>query len=211
MAPPKKLPSNRPMPSTHRRAPQKPGEPALPAPPPAMPSTHRAKPPAQLALVDDGNRYRVRDKDFLKVHGEDLSKADAEKLKLEVTTSGKSRTARLEPMAAPTPATDPRLAELQGAAIAAAAKAAADANARVEARNRIFKHEALPEEDDLALADGLAVAGDIDDVEIDEGDVDDLLGEVEALPTPEDIAHVERHATPTGADDARHRIDMETL
>lgn len=150
--------------------------------------------------MDDGTRYRVRDKDFLKVHGEDLTKVDAERLKLEVTTSGKSRTARLEPMSAPTPATDPRLAELQGAAVAAAATAAAEANARVEARNRIFKHEAMPEEDDLALADGLAAAGDIDDVEIDEGDVDEILSEVEALPTPEDVAHAEKHAAPSDGD-----------
>lgn len=213
MAPPKKLPSNRPMPSTHRRAPQKPGEPALPAPPPAMPSTHRAKPPAQLALVDDGNRYRVRDKDFLKVWGEGLTKAEAEKLKLEVTSTNRSRTARVEPMTNPTPETDPVLASLQASARAASANAAAEANARQAERARRFAPaptalaaavEPIDFDEELAtLGQDIAVAEvertgkdyppaneDAEDEvsNLSDDEVEELLEDIERVPALEEIA-----------------------
>lgn len=203
MAPPKKLPSNRPMPSTHRRAPQKPGEPALPAPPPAMPSTHRAKPPAQLALVDDGNRYRVRDKDFLKVWGEGLTKAEAEKLKLEVTSTNRSRTARVEPMTNPTPEADPVLASLQASARAASANAAAEANARQAERARRF----APAPEALAAAVApvdLYVVEDDEQVLTDderelqaltEDEMGDLMSELGEIPSLEEVAEVDHRAS----------------
>lgn len=170
MAPNKKPP--RPMPSTHKAAPQR--DPVTKPPAPAMPSTHKKVAAAPAAPPADETRYRVRDKDFVKVWGEDLSRGDAEKLKLSVTSTGKSRSARLEPMTAPTPATSPSLAVAQTAALAAARQAAQEAQARADERARRFvPPPPLPEAE---LADD-AEEGDLDtNIDLD---VDDLLADVD--------------------------------
>lgn len=49
-------------------------------------------------------RYRVRDKDWVAVWGENLTLAQAQKLKEKVVGERKSRTARVEPMSVPPPA-----------------------------------------------------------------------------------------------------------
>lgn len=213
MPTPKKPVSNRPMPSTHKRAPSKPGAPPTPAPPPAMPKTHRAKPPEPVAVVDDGTRYRVRDKDFLKVWGEGLTKAEAEKLKLEVTSTNRSRTARVEPMTNPTPETDPVLASLQASARAASANAAAEANARQAERARRFAPaptalaaavEPIDFDEELAtLGQDIAVAEvertgkdyppaneDAEDEvsNLSDDEVEELLEDIERVPALEEIA-----------------------
>lgn len=94
--------------------------------------------------------YRVRDKHLPdkpgRVWGEHLSLADARKLKERVTGSGKSRTARLEPMEAVEKdaaqnalaqveaAVDDDLERMRRGAFAAAAGAAYEAQAKHDAR-----------------------------------------------------------------------------
>jgi hypothetical protein len=63
-------------------------------------STH-SKVPIDQATA--GRRYRVRDKDWVAVWGEDLTWEAANKLKDQVVAAGKSRTARVEDMAIPPP------------------------------------------------------------------------------------------------------------
>lgn len=50
-----------------------------------------------------GERYRVRDKDWVAVWGEDLSLEEANKLRNQVVGRGKSKTARVESMSVPPP------------------------------------------------------------------------------------------------------------
>lgn len=192
---PKKPVSNRPMPSTHRRAPTAAGEPPSVAPPPPMPSTHRTKPLAPVAVVDDGTRYRVRDKDFATVWGQDLSKVDAEKLKNEVVSSNRSRTARLEPMSAPTPETDPQLAQLQVAARAASAKAAAEANARQAERARRF--QPLPDAEQIAATSDTLIEGvdESEELPLTEDELAAMTDDLGEIPTLEEVAAVDQRAS----------------
>lgn len=64
-------------------------------------STHSKVP---LAQATEGKLYRVRDKEWAKVWGEDLTHDEATRLKDTVVASGKSRTARIEDMGIPPPA-----------------------------------------------------------------------------------------------------------
>lgn len=65
----------------------------------------RMKPrPPKKAPLDPNVLYRVRDREWAKLWGENLSLTDATKLKEQVVTSKKSNTARLEPMSIPPPA-----------------------------------------------------------------------------------------------------------
>jgi len=57
-----------------------------------------------IAQATSGKLYRVRDKDWVAVWGENLTWIEAVKLKDQVVASGKSRTARVEDMAIPPPA-----------------------------------------------------------------------------------------------------------
>lgn len=101
-------------------------------------SQYRSKPPdAEHA----GELFRVRDKDWERVWGENMTYADAHKLKETVCGQNKSRTARVEPMSVEPPdwyqaevasgnTADPELAALRAPAVSAAKKAAAEANVR---------------------------------------------------------------------------------
>ncbi len=64
-------------------------------------TTHSKIPIAQATA---GKLYRVRDRDWAAVWGQDLSWEAATKLKDQVVASGKTRTARVEDMAIPPPA-----------------------------------------------------------------------------------------------------------
>jgi hypothetical protein len=50
--------------------------------------------------------FRVRDKNWTKIWGENLTLADANRLKEQVVTGGKSRTARIEPMSVQPPGSE---------------------------------------------------------------------------------------------------------
>jgi hypothetical protein len=89
---------------------------------------------AEIAKATAGKLYRVRDKDWAAVWGENLSHVDAFKLKNKVVASRKSTTARVEDMAVSPPpgyvlpavttavaglSSDPEIAAVQTAALAA--------------------------------------------------------------------------------------------
>lgn len=65
-----------------------------------VPKTHHSKP---AALEHANKRYRVRDRDWVKVYGDGLTHDAAVALLAKVTGSGKSRTARIEDMAVQRP------------------------------------------------------------------------------------------------------------
>jgi hypothetical protein len=60
-------------------------------------------PPSNRLPADNGELYRVRDKDWDALWGENLTMQEAVLLKNEVTGQRKSRTARIEPMSVPPP------------------------------------------------------------------------------------------------------------
>lgn len=124
--------------------------PRRPIPPKKKASTQYLTKP--LDETTEGQLFRVRDKDWERVWDENLSYADACKLKEKVVTSGKSRTARVENMNVAPPdwytaqlaeieaeadlegvaAGNDNLPELQAPALAAAKREADAANARRE-------------------------------------------------------------------------------
>lgn len=70
-----------------------------------LPPTHSDRP---ISEVTAGHRYRVRDKDWVRVWAQDLSYAEAEHVLSDVTGSQRSRTARIEDMTVgPTPQMTP--------------------------------------------------------------------------------------------------------
>lgn len=60
-----------------------------------LPSTHTDRP---LAEVNDGKLFRVRDKDWERIWGENLTHEEATALCTKITANRKSRTARIEDM-----------------------------------------------------------------------------------------------------------------
>lgn len=148
------------------------------------------------------DRYRVRDRNTDKgpgkVWGENLTHAEAHKLKEKVLGERKSSTARMEPMSTPasvdaaSPAkvpakpfmNDPSLLEAKRRAQATAASAAADAQRRADAVQTKQKIDAAKVAADKAVA-----ALDFDTGDLDPGDVDDLLGDIDQPVTAEDIEH----------------------
>lgn len=135
----------------------------MPPTPPRKPQKPRSAAPAAYDLVpperaNAGKLFRVRDKDWDAVHGENLPWAEANKLKETVVGQGKSRTARLEDMTIPPPdwylqqlaeiqgedplpvapaaVADPQLAQMRAGALAASKQAAQAANARHAALDR---------------------------------------------------------------------------
>lgn len=117
---------------------------------------------ATPVALDPNVLYRVRDKDWAALHGENLSMSDALRLKEHVVGARKSTTARLEPMSVPPPewyaaaipddvalhgdadAQDPELEAMRAPALRAAAAAAADAQVRADRAKTVRVVDAPP-------------------------------------------------------------------
>lgn len=183
-------------------------KPQKPQPRRGAPTAYHQQPPDE---ANEGKLFRVRDKDWENLWGENLSFAEATKLKETVCGRGKSRTARVEDMTVPppdwyqpaTPAAapeDPQLADARRKALAAARPAAAAAQARHDnyaARDRSSPAAAkrvakpvltvLPEVP--VISTELPEIGDDVEDAIGDADVSDLMvgGDI---PSSEDVARV---------------------
>jgi hypothetical protein len=159
-----------------------------------------------------GQLFRVRDKDWDAVYGENLTWADAQKLKEAVVTRGKSRTARLENMDVPppdwyesptptaadrpvvaarnSPAPDPQRDALRRKALATSAQTAREANARRDrsspaAAARTARIAPMPPVPVVSTIDPEDV--DPDDPNIDTGDISELMAHGGDQPSEVDL------------------------
>ncbi len=188
-----------------------------------MPATHHARPPD----VEHANElFRVRDKHEYedqpgKLWGENLTYADATKLKNEVCGTRKSRTARLEPMSVAMPEGEPARARalpkgdlasspprrrfpradvpvVEGAtppvplSLAIAAGQRSAADAQRRADAVAADKKRQADLAELALSVGAEDGSEEDD--FDASDVNDMTDGLEAMPTQADLARAERNA-----------------
>jgi endonuclease YncB( thermonuclease family) len=146
-------------------------------------SGHRKIPIAQATA---GKLYRVRDKDWVEVWGENLTWEAANKLKNQVAAKGLSRTVRVEDMAIPAPAGIPASPCAADALAAAQNALAAVRKVLPKARSRVVKDELVYE---VELAHG-------SDSRRGDEDLNDLVADLGSEPSDDDIDHVLRAADP---------------